>query len=61
MRIKRYHVASAPNAGELQNEVSKLISEGWQPFGQMVIAEPSNDTHARFFQVLVQYEGEIRS
>jgi hypothetical protein len=61
MRIKRYHVVSAPDAGALQNEISKLLPEGWQPFGQMIITEPSNESSERFFQVVVQYEGEIRS
>ncbi len=61
MRIKRYHLASAPDANALQNEVSKLIVDGWQPYGQMVVAEPPEGSRDRFFQALVQYEGEIRS
>ena len=61
MRIKRYHLGSAPDASTLETEVSKLLAEGWQPFGQMVVAEPTNGSQQRFFQALVQYEGEIRS
>jgi len=61
MRVKRYHLATATDAAGLQNEVSKLVSEGWQPFGQLVVAEPSADSKDRFFQPMVQYEGEIRS
>jgi hypothetical protein len=61
MRIKRYLLASAPDAEKLQNEVSKLLSEGWQPLGQLVISEPSTGSEARFFQPMVQYEGEIRA
>jgi hypothetical protein len=60
MRIKRYHLASAPDAEALQNEVSKLLSEGWQPSGQLVITQPAGGSETRFFQVMVQYEGEIR-
>jgi hypothetical protein len=61
MRIKRYHVVSAVDSSTLESEVGKLIPEGWQPFGQMLITEPSNESGERFFQVVVQYEGEIRS
>ena len=61
MRIKRYHLATAPDAATLETEVSKLLPESWQPFGQLVIAEPSNGSQQRFFQVMVQYEGEIRT
>jgi hypothetical protein len=61
MRIKRYHLASAQDSAGLQTEVSKLISEGWQPFGQLVVAEPSEPSGVRFFQPVVQFEGEIRA
>ena len=61
MRIKRYHLASGTDPEALQNEVNKLIAEGWQPFDQLVIVEPAAGSNARFFQVLVQYEGEIRA
>lgn len=61
MRIKRYHVVSAADASTLESEVGKLIPEGWQPFGHIVIAEASNDSRERFFQVMVQYEAEIRT
>ena len=61
MRIKRYHLASATDATGLENEVSKLIAEGWQPFGHVVVTEPGEGSQERFFQALVQYEGEIRS
>jgi hypothetical protein len=61
MRIKRYHLAAAADATGLQSEVSKLIAEGWQPFGQMVVSEPIDGSPDRFFQVVVQFEGEIRS
>jgi len=60
MRIKRYHLASARDAEALQTEVSKLLSEGWQPCGQLVVTPPGAGPEARFFQVMVQYEGEIR-
>ncbi len=61
MRIKRYHLASAVDAEGLQNEVSKLLAEGWQPYGQIVIADASDGSALRFFQPMVQYEGEIRA
>ena len=61
MRIKRYHLALASDAEGLQTEVSRHISEGWQPFGQLIVAQPDSDSKARFFQVMVQFEGEIRA
>jgi hypothetical protein len=61
MRIKRYHLASAPDTTTLDTEVSKLLAEGWQPFGQLVVTEPTEEAQHRFFQPVVQYEGEIRS
>jgi hypothetical protein len=60
MKIKRYHLASAPDSAGLQSEVSKLINEGWQPLGPITISQPIEGSRDRFFQVLVQYEGEIR-
>jgi uncharacterized protein DUF1737 len=61
VRIKRYHLASAADPEKLQNDVNKLIAEGWQPVGQIVVVQPSSGTEARFFQTMVQHEGEIRS
>lgn len=61
MRIKRYHLATASDPQSLQNEVSKLIGEGWQPLGQLVVDEPPDNSNDRFLQTMVQYEGEIRS
>lgn len=60
MRIKRYYLAAASDPQTLQNEVTKLLAEGWQPFGQLAVAEPSNNSSDRFLQPMVQYEGEIR-
>src|SRR5947209_3983267 len=40
MRIKRYQLASGNDPQTLETEVSKLIAEGWQPFGQLVVEEP---------------------
>jgi hypothetical protein len=61
MRVKRYHLVSAAEPEQLQHEVSKLIAEGWQPFGQMVVTQATADTGPRFYQPMVQFEGEIRS
>ena len=61
MRIKRYHLASGSNAQTLQDEVGKLLGDGWQPYGQLIVKEQSPDSADRFFQPMVQYEGEIRS
>jgi hypothetical protein len=61
VRIKRYHLALASDLEKLQNEVNKLLAEGWQPSGQFVVIPPSTASEARFLQVMVQYEGEIRS
>jgi hypothetical protein len=61
VRIKRYLLASGKDPEQLQNEVSKLLAEGWQPFGQMTVAEAATASGERFFQPMVQYEGEIRS
>jgi hypothetical protein len=60
MRIKRYHLASASDPQALQDEVTKLLAEGWQPLGQLVVATPSDNSQDRFLQPMVQYEGEIR-
>jgi len=60
MRIKRYYLVSGSDPQTLQNEINKLLADGWQPFGQMVVIEPSNDSTNRLFQPMVQYEGEIR-
>ena len=61
MKVKRYHLVSASDPQQLQNEVNKLIAEGWQPLGHLVITQsaPASGTH--FFQTMVQPEGEIRS
>jgi hypothetical protein len=61
VRIKRYLIASGKDPELLQNEVSKLLAEGWQPFGQMTVAETATGSGERFFQPMVQFEGEIRS
>lgn len=61
MRIKRYQLASGNDPQTLQTEVSKLIAEGWQPFGQLVVEEPPDEQPERLLQPMVQYEGEIRA
>ncbi len=61
MRIKRYQLASGNDPQTLQTEVSKLIAEGWQPFGQLVVEEPPDRQPERLLQPMVQYEGEIRA
>lgn len=61
MRIKRYHLACRSDLETLQTEVTKLLGEGWQPFGQIVVTPPSNESQERFLQTMVQYEGDLRS
>ncbi|HLH54255.1 MAG TPA: DUF1737 domain-containing protein [Verrucomicrobiae bacterium] len=61
MRIKRYHLASSSDPQTLQNEVAKLLAEGWQPYGQVIVAAAANGSQERYLQTMVQYEGEIRS
>ena len=61
VRIKRYYLVSAPDPEKLQNEVNKLIGEGWQPYGHTLTAESTAEVPTRFLQAMVQYEGEIRS
>ena len=62
MRIKRYHLAYGSDPEALQTEVSKLIAEGWQPLGEVVVAlATSESSRDRFLQTMVQYEGEIRA
>ena len=61
MRIKRYHLASGSDSQTLENEVMKLVAEGWQPFGQLQAVEPDNGSRDRLLQPMVQYEGEIRN
>jgi len=60
VRIKRYHLALATDPEKLQNDVNKLLGEGWQPVGQIVIIQASAGTETRFCQTMVQHEGEIR-
>lgn len=33
MEAKAYRIVHKRNSGELQEEVNKLIQEGWQPLG----------------------------
>lgn len=61
MKIKRYHLVAAKDPEQLQIEITKLIAEGWQPFGHVAVTEPAPEGRNRFFQPVVQYEGEIRS
>ncbi len=61
MRIKRYQLASGNDPQTLQTEVTKLIAEGWQPFGQLVVEEPPDSQPERLLQPMVQYEGDIRT
>jgi hypothetical protein len=61
MRIKRYHLALGSDPQSLQSEVSKLIAEGWQPYGHLVIEEPPEKNEERLVQPMVQYEGDLRA
>lgn len=61
MRIKRYHLATGSDPQTLQDQVTKLLAEGWQPFGHLAVDERAAGQAERFFQPMVQYEGEIRS
>lgn len=61
MRIKRYHIALGSDLEKLQNDINKLIGEGWQPVGQLVVLQPPTESGARFLQTMIQYEGEIRT
>lgn len=61
MKIKRYHLVAAKDTEQLQTEIAKLIADGWQPFGHVAVTEPVPDGRNRFFQPMVQFEGEIRS
>lgn len=61
MRIKRYQLAEGNDPQTLQTEVSKLIAEGWQPFGQLVVEEPPEPQPERLLQPMVQYEGDLRT
>jgi hypothetical protein len=60
MRVKRYQIVSAADEETLKNEINKLLAEGWQPFSSPVITSGAQDTGRRYFQAMVQYEGEIR-
>jgi hypothetical protein len=61
VKTKRYHLALGSDLEKLQNDVNKLIGEGWQPLGRLVVLQPPTDAGARFLQTMVQYEGEIRT
>ena len=61
VRIKRYHLALATDPEKLQTDVNKLIAEGWQPVGEIVVIHASTGSETRLCQTMVQYEGEIRA
>jgi hypothetical protein len=60
MRIKRYRLLVGHSAEELENEVNKFITQGWQPFGSPSIIAPEQKD-ARYFQAVVLTETEIAS
>jgi hypothetical protein len=54
-KIIDYAIAFETSPGALSNAVQKLIGNGWQPFGSVVI-EPGEGIQALWSQPLVKYE-----
>jgi len=59
MRIKHYRILTGETEKRLEEQVNKLIVEGWQPFGPPAVVPPV-EKDPRYLQAVVQYEGEIR-
>jgi len=54
MKISEYNVVSLDNIDNAVDAVNERISEGWQPYGSMVV-NTIGDDEQRFTQTLVRY------
>lgn len=68
LKIVEYCIADATNGAELQQTVSDMIEEGWQPLGGFVLAidahpdqSDKRDKEPKFNlgQAMVKYESRI--
>ncbi len=54
MKISEYNVVSLDNIDNVVDAFNERISEGWQPYGSMIVNTISDDEQ-RFTQTLVRY------
>jgi hypothetical protein len=55
MKITEYNIISLFDVDEVVNQANKLISEGWQPFGNISMAYDVEEGKMLFVQTLVKY------
>lgn len=55
MKITEYNIISLFDVDEVVNQANKLISEGWQPFGNISMAYDVKEGKILFVQTLVKY------
>lgn len=52
--LANYKIATASSTTGLETEVKKLLSEGYQPRGELVVSPGSLSTTYTLFQVMVK-------
>jgi Domain of unknown function (DUF1737) len=63
-KIDQYAILSSADINNLQEAISKKISDGWQPFGNIVISEivtkprMGRVTERTYCQPIVKYESQ---
>ena len=58
MKIQRYEVVYANSEGEFVQQINKMISDGWQPFGGVGITYIEKQMQVVYHQAMVEYEPE---
>ncbi|MEK6152162.1 DUF1737 domain-containing protein [Flavobacteriaceae bacterium 3-367] len=56
MKITEYNIISLSDIDQVVNQANKLISEGWQPFGNISMAYDVDQGDMLFVQTLVKYD-----
>ena len=56
MKIQRYEVVYANSEGEFVQQINKMISDGWQPFGGVGITYIEKQMQVVYHQAMVEYE-----
>lgn len=58
MKIYAYRVVSRADLVLLQNIISEMLKDGWQPLGSIVIGEVQKalGKHDIYYQTMVKYE-----
>lgn len=52
--IKEYKIIRGPKA-KVENDVNEEITEGWQPYGSLVISDRASSSYPILFQAMVKY------